>query len=256
MSGQPVDVQFDDVSHWFGAPPHDVQALRRVAFTVRPGEFVCLVGPSGCGKSTLLRLAAGLAAPTAGEIRIANSSPQQLRAQKEIGWMAQQPALLPWRTVLQNVALPLHIKAGGASADPPAQELLRLVGLSDFADAYPYTLSGGMQQRAALARTLATGARLWLMDEPFAALDELTREALAGELLAIWRQVRPTVLWVTHSLTEAARLADRIVLLSPRPGTVVETLPVDLPRPRDDTSAALQGIVRAARRGLRVGDWR
>lgn len=249
----PVDVQIRAVSHEFGVGETAVAALRDVTLSIRPGEFVSLVGPSGCGKSTLLRIVAGLLTPTRGEIRIVNKGPAQIRADKEIGWMAQRPALLPWRTVRENVALARQIGGNDVGENGrTVDDLLALVGLADFADAYPHTLSGGMQQRAALARTLATNPRLWLMDEPFAALDELTRSLLADELLAIWQQFRPTVLWVTHSLTEAVRLADRLVLLSPRPGTVEGVLSVDLLRPRDETGAAVQGIVRQARERLQV----
>lgn len=251
--GDPVDVQIRGVGHEFGVGETAVAALQDVTLLIHPGEFVGLVGPSGCGKSTLLRLVAGLLTPTRGEIRIVNREPQQMRAHKEIGWMAQRPALLPWRTVRENVALARQIGgAVGQENGRSVDDLLALMGLADFADAYPHTLSGGMQQRAALARTLATHPRLWLMDEPFAALDELTRSLLADELLAIWQQFRPTVLWVTHSLTEAVRLADRVVLLSPRPGTVEGVLPVDLPHPREETGAAVQAIVRQARARLQV----
>jgi len=170
--------------------------------------------------------------------------------------MAQRPALLPWRTVRQNVLLPQQLAVSNeqlAISNSPftihhsPEELLKLVGLAEFADAYPHTLSGGMQQRVALARTLAIGASLWLMDEPFAALDELTRELLGRELLTLWRQFQPTVLWVTHHLAEAVRLSDRIVLLSPRPGTVCGDIPVTLPHPRDDTAPAFQAVLRQAR---------
>jgi NitT/TauT family transport system ATP-binding protein len=167
--------------------------------------------------------------------------------------MAQQSALLPWRTVLDNVRLPLQVNRQARQPPASPEELLQMVGLQDFADAYPSTLSGGMQQRVALARMLAIGASLWLMDEPFAALDELTRETLAGELLAIWRQFRPTVLWVTHHLNEAARLSDRMVILSPRPGHIRGTITIDLPRPRDDTTPEFQTIVREARQLLANG---
>lgn len=165
--------------------------------------------------------------------------------------MAQRPALLPWRTVTDNVALAQSINPqSGRRVSPPA-ELLEMVGLSRSARSYPGELSGGMQQRVALARTLAIGAPLWLMDEPFSSLDELTRESLAGELLAIWQKFRPTVVWVTHHIPEAVALADRIVLLTPGPGTMAGVLDVDLARPRDTTSILFQDIVRRARDILR-----
>jgi len=237
---QAIDAQLRHVTHIFQKGQAPLVALQEIDLAIRPGEFVSLVGPSGCGKSTLLRLVAGLLAPTEGQILLAGQAPDKMRAQKAIGWMAQRPALLPWRTVLENVQLPLQVNR-------------QLFGLADFAEAYPATLSGGMQQRVALARTLAVGASLWLMDEPFAALDELTREELAAELLAMWRQFRPTVLWVTHHLGEAVRLSDRIILLSPRPGRVCGTISVDLPRPRDDTRPEFQAVVRQARQILKQG---
>lgn len=253
-----VNVQLRGVTRVFQNGASRLAALGPIDLAVLPGEFVSIVGPSGCGKSTLLRLAAGLLPPTMGEILLAGQPPAHLRAQKQIGWMAQQPALLPWRTVRENVELPLlvnrrqhpttiHHSPFTINHSPTPDDLLHLVGLSDFAHAYPHTLSGGMQQRAALARTLAAGASLWLMDEPFAALDELTREALGGELLALWQRFRPTVLWVTHHLPEAVRLSDRIVLLSPRPGTVCGEIAIPLPRPRDDTAVDFQVYLRQAR---------
>lgn len=254
MQQQAIDVRFQQVSQVFANDRHPLVALENINLTIRPGEFISLVGASGCGKSTLLRLAAGLLSPTSGQILLAGLPPAQVRAQKNIGWMAQRAALLPWRTVLENVQVPLLVNRQGAETAVSPQDLLQMVGLRDFAHAYPHTLSGGMQQRVALARTLAVGASLWLMDEPFAALDELTREALSRQLLAIWRQFRPTVLWVTHHLSEAVALSDRMVLLSPRPGTVRGTLDIDLSRPRDDTTPAFQAIVRRARHILRTGN--
>ncbi len=169
--------------------------------------------------------------------------------------MSQQAALLPWRTVLENVQLPLQVNRQVNSRELLSpHELLQMVNLQEFAEAYPHTLSGGMQQRVALARTLAIGASLWLMDEPFASLDELTREVLTDELLSLWQQFQPTVLWVTHNLAEAVRLSDRVVVLSPRPGRIVGNVVVSLPRPRDDTSSAFQAVVRRVRSSLREAD--
>jgi NitT/TauT family transport system ATP-binding protein len=243
-----VDVQIQNVSQQFVSRGQTLVALRDVDLHIRPGEFVSFIGVSGCGKSTLLQLVAGLQAPAQGQLLLAGRPPAEVRARRAIGWMSQQAALLPWRTVLENVQLPLLVnRHAGTPPTPSPVALLQLVGLSDFAGAYPRTLSGGMQQRVALARTLAIGASLWLMDEPFAALDELTREALALELLALWRRFRPTVLWVTHHLGEAVRLSDRMVVLSPRPGTVAGEIRIDLPHPRDDTSRAFQAIVRQGR---------
>lgn len=223
------------------------EVLKGLSLNIPRGKVVAILGASGCGKSTLLRLAAGLLQPSTGQVRLAGQPAAELRRRQEIGWMAQQSALLPWRTVLDNVRLSRQLKRNSASPAQSPEELLARVGLAQFAGAYPATLSGGMQQRVALARTLAVDASLWLMDEPFAALDELTREALAGELLAIWQTVRPTVLWVTHHLSEAVRLADRVVVLSARPGAVAGCVPVALPRPRDDTGPAFQAVVRQVR---------
>jgi NitT/TauT family transport system ATP-binding protein len=248
---QAIDVRLQHVTQIFGEGQTRLVALQDINLAIQPGEFVSLVGQSGCGKSTLLRLVAGLLLPTQGEIHLADRPPQKMCAQKAIGWMAQQAALLPWRTVLENVQLPLQVNRQVNRQPASPEELLRLVGLTEFAHAYPATLSGGMQQRVALARTLAIGASVWLMDEPFAALDELTREALAGELLAIWQQLRPTVIWVTHHLNEAVRLSNRMILLSPRPGHIAGTISIDLPRPRDDTSSAFQAVVRQARQILK-----
>ncbi|KAA3662449.1 MAG: ABC transporter ATP-binding protein [Chloroflexi bacterium] len=227
-------------------------ALKGIDISIAPGSFVSIVGVSGCGKSTLLQLVAGLQAPARGEVFLAGKRPFFLRQQKKIGWMSQQAALLPWRTARENIQLPLQVnrKLQARDAISP-DELLQIVKLHEFADAYPHTLSGGMQQRVALARTLAIGASLWLMDEPFAALDELTRESLTDELLTLWQQFRPTVLWVTHNLIEAVRLSDRIIVLSPRPGQVVGDVSLSLPRRRDDTSPAFQAVVRQVRSILR-----
>lgn len=247
-----IDVQLNNVWQEFPAEPFPLVALKEIDLSIEPGSFVSVVGVSGCGKSTLLRLVAGLQVPTQGEVVLAGKRPFSLREQKKIGWMSQQAALLPWRTVLENVQLPLQVNQQRNAPNGMApDDLLRLVNLDEFANAYPQTLSGGMQQRVALARTLAIGASLWLMDEPFAALDELTREALTDELLTLWRQFRPTVLWVTHNLAEAVRLSDRIVVLSPRPGRIVGDVAVSLPRHRDDTSPAFQAVVRQVRSVLR-----
>ncbi|MCB8928104.1 MAG: ABC transporter ATP-binding protein [Ardenticatenaceae bacterium] len=242
-----LDIRVSGLSHQYAA----THALKNIDLHIQSGEFVSLVGVSGCGKSTLMRLIAGLQTATQGGVWLDGQPPAAARAAKQIGWMAQQAALLPWRTVRENVQLAQKINPQTGQDTPNPDSLLNMVGLTEFADAYPLTLSGGMQQRAALARTLATGAAVWLMDEPFAALDELTRELLAGELLQIWRQFRPTVLWITHNLHEAIRLSDRVVVLTPRPGTIAGEIAVPLPRPRDDTSVAFQDLLRQARMLLR-----
>jgi len=240
-----VAISIADLAHAWGPTP----ALDDITTTIDPGSFVAIVGASGCGKSTLLRLLAGMAVPSTGSIGIDGATPDEVRRQRRIGWVAQRPALLPWESLRDNVLLATRLH-GDASAGPDPDALIEMVGLDGFADALPAHLSGGMQQRAALARTLALDAPLWLMDEPFAALDELTREALAADLVDIWRRRRPTVVWVTHHLGEAVALADRIIVLSPRPGRIVADLAVDLARPRDVTTPASQAIVRQARAAL------
>src|SRR5512133_1833359 len=224
-----------------GRPPR--LALDGLSLRVPAGQFAALVGPSGCGKSTLLRLAANLLAPSAGRIVINGLTPAQAIAGHHVAWMSQSPALLPWLDARANVALARRFagQTPGRGNNRPAlsaEEALARVGLADAAGAYPHMLSGGMQQRLALARTLSVPAGLWLMDEPFAALDELTRERLAIELLDLWNLPgdgqKPTVLWVTHNLHEALRLADRVLVLSPRPAHLAADITVQLPRPREE----------------------
>lgn len=238
------------LNHVFAGPSAPLQALRDVQLQVADGEFVALIGPSGCGKSTLLRVLASLLSPTAGEVRINGHAPDEMVAAKRIAWMAQSPALLPWRTVRANVALAQRINPQPGRRVLSPDELLALVGLEDFAEAYPFTLSGGMQQRVALARTLALGADVWLMDEPFAALDELTREELTEEVLRLWQTFHPTVLWVTHHIYEAVRMADRVLVMSARPGHIRTELAIELPRPRDETTPEFTQLVRALREAL------
>ncbi|MBN2502415.1 MAG: ABC transporter ATP-binding protein [Anaerolineales bacterium] len=247
-----MQVSVQTLGHVYPGQPQAVEAVRAVDLEIEAGEFVALIGPSGCGKSTLLRILAGLVTPTQGSAQINGYSPVQAAAEKQIGWLAQNPALLPWRTVRANVALAQQINPQNSRTLTPPAELLQMVGLSDFSDAYPLALSGGMQQRVALARTLALGAKVWLMDEPFAALDELTREILTRELLEIWRTLRPTVLWVTHHILEAARLADRVLVMTPRPGQISAEVAIDLPRPRDETSPEFIRIVGELRGHLGV----
>ena len=271
-------VSLRNLSKTFYNNGRSLTALLEVDLDVRPGEFVAIIGPSGCGKSTLLRLVGGLLSPSQGRVLIRGRSPQDAQKEKEVGFVFQDPGLLPWRTLLGNVALPLEVnrrarrsdpadamplgkhagRRGTASHQAPSpRDLLALVGLAEFEGYYPWQLSGGMQQRAALARSLAFGPSLLLMDEPFGSLDELTREAMRYELLRLlqgaggeghpirhggsptaWEPwpgragYERTVLFVTHSIPEAVLLADRVVVLSPRPGRVVADLAIDLPRPR------------------------
>jgi NitT/TauT family transport system ATP-binding protein len=207
-------------------------ALADVDFSVAGGEFVSLVGPSGCGKSTLLRLAAGLARPTAGELTAWGAPPATARRGR-VSLVFQDPTLLPWRRVAANVALPLELDGvPRAQRHPRVQEMLQLVGLADFARRFPAELSGGMRMRVSLARALATRPELMLLDEPFAALDEITRQAQGEGLQRLWLRDRWTALLVTHNLAEAVFLSDRVLVLSARPGRVVAELPVPFGRPR------------------------
>jgi len=203
-----------------------LEALGSASFTVLPQEFTCLLGPSGSGKSTLLRILAGLLQPTAGRFTFAGGKPR-------IGMVFQQANLMPWRTVLENITLPLELEnVPPAVRQGRAMELVDLVGLHGFEGTWPRDLSGGMAQRVAIARALAHDPDLLLLDEPFGSLDALTRERMWTELLRIWQARRKTVLMVTHSISEALFLADRVIVLSARPGRIKLDLPVDLPRPR------------------------
>jgi NitT/TauT family transport system ATP-binding protein len=215
-----------------GAPIH---VLEDINLDVREYEFVSLIGPSGCGKSTIVKLLSGVVVrPSSGTAMIRNSDVQSATKKKEVGVVFQRASLMPWRTVLSNVLLPLEI-SGNISKESMtrAKELLKFMGLAGFENAYPHTLSGGMQQRVALARALAFDPKILLMDEPFGALDAITRHKLAVELLRIWTQFRKTVLFVTHDISEALFLSDRVVVLSRRPAHVKQIITVDLPRPRE-----------------------
>ena len=206
-------------------------ALDRVSFTVAKGEFVSLVGPSGCGKTTMLKLLSGLIQRTEGDIQLAGRTVDGPR--RDIGTVFQQPTLLPWRTILQNVVLPAQLqRRDRKAAAARAAELLTFVGLDGFAGAYPHEMSGGMQQRAGICRALLTDPDVLLMDEPFGALDAMTRDYMNIELQRIWADSGKTIVLVTHSLGEAVLLSDRIVVLTPRPGRIADIVPVDLPRPR------------------------
>ena len=207
----------------------DVVALEDVHLDVGPGEFVSLIGPSGCGKSTLLRLIADLDTPTAGTCEVFGRSARQARLDQAYGIAFQQAGLLPWRTVSGNIELPLKLHgADKATRRARVAELVEMVGLGEFANAYPDQLSGGMQQRVAIARALAERPRLLLMDEPFGALDEMTRERMQNELDRIAGETDAAVVFVTHSIPEAVFLSDRVVVMSPRPGRIVATVPVEL----------------------------
>jgi NitT/TauT family transport system ATP-binding protein len=222
-----------DVSYIYpGAQP--VEALRGISFDVERNEFVSVIGPSGCGKSTLLRLISDLLPVNAGTVLIAGEPASIARCKREIGFVFQDPALMPWRSSHKNVRLPLEVlRRNGASEHATSENLLRLVGLGEFSAKRPDQLSGGMKQRVSIARALTYDPPLLLMDEPFGALDQITRDEMNTELLHIWEQKRSTVVFVTPSIGEAIYLSDRIVVLSPRPGTIVDVVDVPLPRPRD-----------------------
>lgn len=209
----------------------DLLALQDVSFEVGKSEFVSVVGASGCGKTTLLKIIAGLIPHSSGEVRIGGSSVKGPR--KDIGFVFQQPVLLPWRTVLENTLLPIEVMGlPREEYRKRALDILDRVGLSGFSDKYPFELSGGMQQRVAITRALVYDPDVLLLDEPFGALDAMTRESLNLELLRIWSDHRKTVLFVTHSISEAIFLSDRVVALTPRPGRLADVVEVDLPRPR------------------------
>ncbi len=226
-------VRLRDVTVRFTNERATVTALDRISLTVPRGGFMTLLGPSGCGKSTLLRVVADLVTATSGEIRILGGAASAARARRDIGFVFQDASLLAWRTALENVQLPLEVggRAGRRDRRDP-RELLSLVGLSGWENAYPHELSGGMRQRVAIARALVNHPRLLLMDEPFGALDEITRDRLNEELLRIWEAAGATILFVTHSIYEAAFLGQSVLLMAARPGRVREITPVPLTSPR------------------------
>lgn len=221
----------NELTVWFPNGNGGLHALDRVSFDVAPKDFVCIVGPSGSGKTTILRLLAGLLQPTRGEVRVGGQPLREPR--RGTGFVFQQANLMPWRTVLDNIALPLELEHQPLdAARRRAGELLTLVGLEGFESAHPQDLSGGMAQRVAIARALIHDPDLLLLDEPFGLLDALTRERMAAELMRIWEARHVTVVLVTHSIPEAVLLADRVLVVSARPGRVVLDLPIRLSRPR------------------------
>jgi len=233
--GAAIAVANVDVTYGIGGA-EPVKALSGISLEVPDGAFVSLVGPSGCGKSTLLKVVADLMAPTRGSVTVGGAPPRSLRHAGRIGLVFQQANLMPWLKAEDNIALLRDLvtgRGGAARADTSIAELVRTVGLAGFEAKYPHQLSGGMQQRVALARALALDPAVLLMDEPFAALDEITRDRMAFELMRLWHHYRKTVLFVTHSLSEAVFLSDRVVLMSARPGRIHQVFEIDLPRPRD-----------------------
>jgi NitT/TauT family transport system ATP-binding protein len=235
----PAKLVVDGVSKWFKTPRATVHALDSISLDVAEGEFVCLVGPSGCGKSTLLSIIAGLTKPDAGRVLADNQHVEGPGRHSLV--MFQESALFPWLTVFGNVMFGLKLRRDLTSAERRriAHSHLELVGLAKFMDANVHELSGGMKQRVALARALAPGPRVLLMDEPFAALDALTREQLYGDIQRIWAIRRKTIILVTHNVREAVCLGDRVILLSPHPGRIREEFAIPLPRPRDINSVEL-----------------
>jgi NitT/TauT family transport system ATP-binding protein len=248
MNAQPI-VSLRRIGKTFA---NGVVALDGLSLDVRPGEFLSLLGPSGCGKSTALRLIAGLSAPSIGTIEWPDGG--AVRARGDIGFVFQEPTLMPWATAHANVALPLQLTGiPDEAAGPRVRDALARVGLADFADVYPRELSGGMRMRVSLARALVTQPKLLLMDEPFAALDEITRFRLNDDLLMLWQALRKTVVFVTHSVFESVYLSQRIVVMTPRPGRVFTELAIEAPYPRDErfrTSADYAGYCRLVSEAL------
>ncbi|HRN18074.1 MAG: ABC transporter ATP-binding protein [Trueperaceae bacterium] len=233
MTEAPAIIEVEGVSKLFRVGKTEAVALQDADLQVADGQFVSLIGPSGCGKTTLMRLVADLIEPTSGRITVAGKTPKEARASREYGYVFQAPALYDWRNVLSNVMLPLEIMGySKAKRRARAEEMLEMVGLESFHRSYPWQLSGGMQQRVSIARALAFDPKLLLMDEPFGALDEITREAMNFELLRLWSQTKKTVVFVTHSIAEAVFLSSHVVVMTARPGRISETIEVDLPYPR------------------------
>ena len=228
---RPRVIEVQDLRKSYPTRDRPIAALEGVTFEVRAEEFVSIVGPSGCGKTTALKIVAGLVPPSGGTVRV-DGTPVR-GPQRKVGIVFQSPVLMKWRTALENVLFPADVlRLDRREFRDRAIDLLRLVGLEEFADRYPRELSGGMQQRVAIARALVHDPSILLLDEPFGALDAMTREALNLELMRVWEQDRKTVLFITHSIPEAVFLSDIVCVMTPRPGRIAEAIPIDLPRPR------------------------
>jgi len=250
-------IEINGVSLRFDTADGPVAALSNVDLKVARGEFVSFIGPSGCGKTTLLRAVADLETPTSGSIRVNGMSPDQARARRAYGYVFQAPALYPWRSVARNIALPLEIMGFEKSErEARVAKGLELVNLSGFGNKYPWQLSGGMQQRASIARALSFDPDLLLMDEPFGALDEIVRDMLNQQLLRLWGVTGKTVLFVTHSIPEAVFLSTHIVVMSPRPGRIIDVIACDFPRDRAldiRETPEFMALANRVRHGLREG---
>ncbi len=246
-------ISFSGVDKLYGAeePGETVTALQDIDLEISDGEFVSVVGPSGCGKTTLLHLAAGILEPTSGKIEVDGVDVESEEHQRsEVGLVFQHPVALQWRTVKSNVMLPIQILSNNGEIDEPmdhyrerADDLIELVGLEGFENSYPNELSGGMQQRVTLTQALIYDPTVLLMDEPFGSLDAMTKDELNLELLRIWRETEKTVLFITHDLDEAVFLSDRVIVLSPRPGEIVDAVEIDLPRPRTEDTRGSRRFV-------------
>jgi NitT/TauT family transport system ATP-binding protein len=250
-------IEISGVSLRFDTADGPVAALSNVDLKIARGEFVSFIGPSGCGKTTLLRAVADLETPTSGSIRVNGMSPGEARASRAYGYVFQAPALYPWRSVARNIALPLEIMGFDRSErDARVAKGLELVNLSGFGNKYPWQLSGGMQQRASIARALSFDPDLLLMDEPFGALDEIVRDMLNQQLLRLWEVTGKTVLFVTHSIPEAVFLSTHIVVMSPRPGRIIDVIACDFPRDRAldiRETPEFMSVANRVRHGLREG---
>ena len=256
MGDQPI-ISARDLCLEFDTRDGKVEALRNVSLDISRGDFVSLIGPSGCGKTTFLRVVAALETPTSGTVSVKGMSPDEARKARAYGYVFQAAGLYPWRTVAANVRLPLEIMGyGRGEREERVRNALELVELSAFGRRYPWQLSGGMQQRVSIARALAFDAEILLMDEPFGALDEIVRDRLNEQLLALWRKTGMTVLFVTHSIPEAVHLSTRIVVMSPRPGRITSVIDSPLPpeRPLEirDTPQFIE-VAQGVRSGLREG---
>jgi NitT/TauT family transport system ATP-binding protein len=236
LQNGPIAIDAREVTVRFVTERRTVTAVEGVSFTVQQGGFLSLLGPSGCGKSTLLRVVADLIAPTSGRVSVLGASPEEARLARALGFVFQDAALLPWRTALENIELPLEVGGGAKQLPgnaPNPRELLKLVGLEGWETSYPHELSGGMRQRVSIARALVSAPRILLMDEPFGALDEITRDRLNEELRRIWQQTKTTILFVTHSVYESVFLGEQVLVLAANPGRVKEIVQTDLPPDRD-----------------------